>query len=562
MAPEVINMPLSSKGEEFSNNKNVCAYARVSTDSEDQLNSFNAQKTEYKKKIKGNKDWDFVGLYADEGISGTSIKKRPEFLRMIDDARKGHIDLILTKSLSRFARNTVDTLTIVRELRELEVEVFFEKENISSLDTKVDFMLTIFSSIAQEESRNISENVKWGFRKRFQEGKVQINTKRFLGYDKDKNGNIIVNEEQAKTVMMIYDMYISGMSNKEIVEFLISNNIKNGRDEVFWVSSSITSILTNEKYIGDAILQKRVTVDYLTHKSVRNTGQAPKYYIENNHEPIISRKKYALVQELRKDRGRKRTNSTYSSKHPLSGRVYCGHCGKKLKRSHFNYGKKNHRVALSCKVGSKAKLQCINKPTDNDTLEKAVVKSIRQMNLHNPEMVTDVLDIVKESLDTSKAEIEIRELTEKRITLEKELREIMDTNVSDLKDNADFFREVYENKRVQLEEVNSLVESKNKDLLESHLHEERMNQIEKFLNGYTAINTNILNSIYKTIISTSQNDVIFVMSDLDLSSSEIKSKMIEIKQLKPIHKGFIKGAKKKFDIQYRVVKLGVKYESC
>jgi len=187
--------------------------------------------------------------------------------------------------------------------------VFFEKENIYSSDTKVDFMLTIFSSIAQEEARNISENVKWGFRKRFKEGKVHINTKRFLGYDKDEDGNIVINEEQAKTVRIIYDMCISGSSLKEIVVFLTENEIQNGRGEIFWTPATVSAILTNEKYCGDAILQKRVTIDYLTHKSVKNDEHAPKYYIMNNHEPIVSRTKFELVQELKKKRGRKRKQS-------------------------------------------------------------------------------------------------------------------------------------------------------------------------------------------------------------------------------------------------------------
>lgn len=557
LEPEVLVMPSTDHNMSFNQNKKVCAYARVSTDSEDQLNSFNAQKTEYEKKIRDNKDWDFVRLYADEGISGTSIKKRPEFLKMISDARNGDIDLILTKSLSRFARNTVDTLTIVRELRDIEVEVFFEKENISSLDTKVDFMLTIFSSIAQEESRNISENVKWGFRKRFQEGKVHINTNRFLGYDKDKDGKIIINKVQAKTVSMIYDMYISGMSNREIVEFLVKNKIKNGRDEVSWRSSSITTILTNEKYIGDAILQKRVTVDYLTHKSVKNTGQAPKYYIKNNHVPIISKKKFELVQELRRKRSTKKTTSTYSNKHPLSGIVYCGNCGKKLKRSHYNYNTENHRVVLTCKAGSKSKQPCINKPMDNATLEKAVVESIKKLNLDKPEIVNEVLAIVKQSLDVTDVENEINKLTSKKEKLEKELREMIDTNVADLKDNAEFFREVYNGKRDLLSETIFKIEQKNQILLDSHLHDERMSQIKKFLNGYTAISTNILSGIFKAIISTTQNDAIFVMCDSNLTDNQVKSHLLDIKKLKPISKGVIKGSKKKFDVKYKVVKLEI-----
>jgi DNA invertase Pin-like site-specific DNA recombinase/glutaredoxin 2 len=510
---------------------------------------------EYERKIKENIEWDFVGLYADEGISGTSIKKRPEFIRMIDDAKEGKINLILTKSLSRFARNTVDTLTIVRELREIEVEVFFEKENISSLDTKVDFMLTIFSSIAQEESRNISENVKWGFRKRFQEGKVHINTNRFLGYDKDKDGKIIINKEQSKTVTMIFDMYISGMSNREIVEFLMKNEIKNGRNEVFWRTSSISSILTNEKYVGDAILQKRVTVDYLTHKSVKNTGQAPQYLIENNHVPIISRKKFELVQQLKKKRSGKSTTSAYGNKYPLSGLVYCSHCGKKMNRHYYNYGKDNQRIVLSCKNRYKDTKPCGNKPMDNATLEQAVIHSIKELHLDRPDLVKDVLEIVKTSLDTSELDKEIVNLKREYSKIENELREIMNMNLSEVKNNSSFYRDMYNKKKETLREVETQISNINEEKTTLHLHDERIEQIKQFLEGYTALNRNILNGLYKAIISTSRNDVIFVICESTLTTAQTKKYIKHIQTLEPIIKGKVHNPRNKLSITYSVVKL-------
>lgn len=291
--PTIINH--DAKNNEEIPKKRVCAYARVSTDQEDQINSYNAQIKEYTERIKANPNWKFVGMYADEGISGTSMKKRLSFLEMIDDAKAGNIDLILTKSLSRFSRNTVDSLTIIRELREINVEVFFEKENLSSLDTKIDFMLTIFSSIAQEEARNISENVKWGIRKRFQEGKVKINTKRFLGYDKDDSGNLIINESEANTIRMIFNLYVAGKSYKEICEILISEKLTNGRGLVKWNPSAIKNILENEKYMGDVILQKTVVLDYLSHKSVTNNNNVPKYHIIDNHPAIVSKELFKLA---------------------------------------------------------------------------------------------------------------------------------------------------------------------------------------------------------------------------------------------------------------------------
>jgi DNA invertase Pin-like site-specific DNA recombinase len=535
--------------------KRVCAYARVSTDTEDQLHSFNAQKTEYKKKIQDNQQWDFVGLYADEGISGTSIQKRPQFQQMIQDAKSGMIDLILTKSLSRFARNTVDTLTVIRDLRKIDVEVFFEKENIYSSDTKVDFMLTIFSSIAQEESRNISENIKWGFRKRFKEGKVHINTKRFLGYDKDSDGNIIINDKQAKTVRMIFDMYVSGSSQKHIADFLTKNEIKNGRQEVFWRPQTISAILTNEKYVGDAILQKRVTIDYLTHKSVKNEGHAPKYYIMNNHPAIIPRKKFDLVQELKKKRRTKRSISNYGNKYPLSGIVFCSHCGKVMNRHYYNYRKPNQRVVLSCKNRYKDASSCSNKPIDNATLEFAVTESIKHLNLEQPKLVDDTLELVRSVLDSSEIEDDVKALKNEIKSVEKDLKEIININVSSLNTNTDFYKEIYNEKKALLTELKATLQNKKNSLVEHHLHDERIQQMSSFLEGYTSLNKNILLSIYKAIISINQNKVLFVMSKDKLTKDMIKNNMNTLLNLTPIKSNTVKIKQSKFSVTYHIVNL-------
>jgi len=212
--------------------KRVAAYARVSTDETDQLHSYQTQMEEYTGRIQKNEEWEFAGMFADEGITGTDMRKRPNFMKMIQAAKDGHIDLILTKSISRFSRNTIDILTVIKDLRTIGVEIYFEKENISSTDPKIDFVLTVMSSMAQEESRSISENTKWGIQKRFQQGKLIMNTTWFLGYDKDDKGNLIINEEQAKTVRYIYDLYLRGMAITSLARHLKKNNIKNGRGSV------------------------------------------------------------------------------------------------------------------------------------------------------------------------------------------------------------------------------------------------------------------------------------------------------------------------------------------
>ena len=530
----------------------VCAYARVSTDSEDQLHSVEAQKSVYTQKIQENDEWDFGGLYADEGLSGTSMHKRPQFLQMIEDAKAGKIDLILTKSLSRFARNTVDTLTIIRELRETNVDVFFEKENIYSSDTKVDFMLTIFSSIAQEEARNISENVKWGFRKRFKEGKVHINTKRFLGYDKDDDGNIIINQEQAKTVRIIFNMYISGSSLKEIVVFLTENEITNGRGVVFWAPATVSSILTNEKYCGDAILQKRVTVDYLTHKSVKNNGHAPKYYIMNNHEPIVSRTKFELVQELKKKRGRKRKQSNYGNIYPLSGIVFCGECGAVMNRSYYNYNKSNERVVLTCRKNNKDHI-CSNKPIDNDTLEKAVIQSINELGLSKDTIIDETLEVVKSCLSSATLENYITQLTKDISKAEKGIKEIINLNVDSIADNTEFYKSLYNEKKTEIVDLRAQLSNKKSMLVNSHLHEERIHEMREFLNGNIGLNKNILMGTYKFIIALNTEEVLLLISDNPITKKNIHSELELYKMMPKIHSGLVSSNNGKRTIKYKVL---------
>jgi site-specific DNA recombinase len=263
--------------------RRVAAYARVSTDSEEQATSYEAQVDYYTNYIKNRKDWDFVRVYADEGITGTNTKDRVEFKAMINDALDGKIDLIITKSVSRFARNTVDTLTTVRKLKEKNIEVWFEKENIQTLDSKGELLITIMSSLAQEESRSISENCTWGQRKRFADGKVTVPFSRFLGYDRGEDGNLIINPEEAKSVKLLYALFLEGRSCYGVAKELTARGIKTPGGKDKWSAQSVKSILTNEKYKGDALLQKSFTVDFLTKKKKKNEGEIPQYYVKNNH---------------------------------------------------------------------------------------------------------------------------------------------------------------------------------------------------------------------------------------------------------------------------------------
>ena len=251
----------------------------------------------YTRYIQSRNDWEFVGIYTDEGISATNTKHREGFKRMIADAIAGKIDLIITKSVSRFARNTVDSLTTVRKLKDKGIEIYFEKENIWTLDAKGELLITIMSSLAQEESRSISENVTWGHRKRFADGKVSLAFTHFLGYDKGMDGNLVVNKKQAEIVKLIYRLYLNGYTFHSIAKELTERKIPTPAGCKIWRANTIRSILMNEKYKGDALLQKKITVDFLTKETKKNEGEVPQYYVEHNHEAIISPQVFDWVQE-------------------------------------------------------------------------------------------------------------------------------------------------------------------------------------------------------------------------------------------------------------------------
>lgn len=323
--------------------RRVAAYARVSTSSDEQLMSIEAQKDYYPKYIASHPNWEYIGLYADEGLSGTSSKRREEFNRMITDAINGKFDLVITKSVSRFARNTVDTLSAVRKLKNAGVEVFFEKEQIFSFDSKGEFILTLLSSIAQEESRSISENVVWGKRKRFADGKYSLPYARFLGYRKGPNGKPEIIEEEASIVRKIYRLYLEGRTTSNIAAILESEGVDSPGGKEKWQVRTVMSILTNEKYYGAALLQKSFTVDFLTKKIQQNNGELPRYYIENDHMPIVSKAVFDEVHNRMSQPG-----NSNASHYPFSNKIICEGCGglygRKIDGSYSNSKEYRHAV--------------------------------------------------------------------------------------------------------------------------------------------------------------------------------------------------------------------------
>lgn len=302
---EVQVIPALSDRDGYEKRKlNVCAYCRVSTDMDTQALSYELQVQNYTEYIASNEEWEFAGIYADRGISGTSLKHRDEFNKMIDDCRAGKIDLIITKAVTRFARNVLDCISTIRMLKQLDppVGVFFETERINTLDTTSETYLGLISLFAQGESESKSESLKWSYIRRWKRGTGIYPTWSLLGYDVDENGKWVIIEEEAELVRIIYDMYLTGYSSPQIAEILTRSGIPTATNKNTWSSGAVLGILRNEKYCGDVLCQKTIAMDIFSHKSVKNLGQKPQYFIEGHHEEIVQKEDWQRVQLLIKER--------------------------------------------------------------------------------------------------------------------------------------------------------------------------------------------------------------------------------------------------------------------
>ena len=430
--------------------KLVAAYCRVSTDSEEQLNSYEAQKSYYTQKIEDSPDWEMAGIYADEGISGTSMKKRTEFKKMITACKRGHIDLIITKSLSRFARNTVDCLETVRLLKANGIGVYFEKENINTLTESSEFLITLFSGFAQAESESLSKNVAWGWRKSAEAGNVYFQYKRMLGYRKGTDGQPEIVPEEAKIIRRIYRRYLAGCSLGQIKQELEQDNIPTAQKVERWSSAVIHNILTNEKYMGDALLQKTYITDCITKKVKKNMGERPMYYVENNHPAIIPRETFDQVQKEMTRRSSKRkvlqkSGKTelgkYSGKYALTELLVCGECGSPYKRVTWaRNGKK--RIVWRCvsrlEFGTK---YCHNSPTlDESRLHNAILAAMNEYAAIRQEVCPDVLAMVEEAKRAmSQAGAMLLELKKRMDEVSQEQSDVLDrllANMADAELNA------------------------------------------------------------------------------------------------------------------------------
>jgi len=450
--------------------KKIAVYARVSTFEEEQQSSQELQESYFKEMIAKNENWELYKVYADHGVTGTNTKNRTAFNQMIEDAKEGKFDLIITKSISRFARNTLDCLTYVRMLKGLTkpVGILFDREKIFTLDNHSSTLLTVISSLAEEESKSISANVCWGVTKRFSQGIPHIPTTYFLGYDEDEEGNLIINEGEAKTVKRIYKELLSGKGTVVIAKELTRDKVKTARGNTKWTSDSVLKLLRNEKYAGHALCQKSVTLDPLTHKRVRNKKHKPQYFIRNHHPPIIPEEDWNEAQKeldrrskMLHDPGGK-YRSAYSGRAPFSNMLFCGVCGMPIIRRRItskNKGEKYYFTAWHCRVASqkiKADFTCSAKYIWEEVLEEAFLELLTEMKKEKEQIRIEGEKAIEEVNLTKEENKRLQELegiidrVSKQIN-EMSLREsimkdpIYDATLRNLIYEAQIFQQEYEN---------------------------------------------------------------------------------------------------------------------
>ena len=404
----------------------VAAYCRVSTDSDEQAGSYEVQVEHYTDFINRNKEWELAGIYADDGISGTNTKKREGFKEMIDDCMAGKIDLVITKSISRFARNTLDCLKYVRLLKDKNIPIIFEKENINTMEASGELLLTIMASLAQQESQSLSQNVKLGLQFRYQNGQVQVNHNHFLGYTKDEEGNLIIDEEEAKIVRRIYLEYLEGASFRDIANGLERDKIKTGGKRYKWHLSTIQGILQNEKYMGDALLQKTITIDFIEKTRIKNDGSQPQYYVTGSQDAIIPRDLFTQVQEEMVRRanmytGEGKKKRVYSSKYALSSICTCSRCGDIYRRIAWNNRGKKSTVWRCCTRVENGPDACDAPTVPEEELQEATVKAINLLVRCSSSMK----EVLMQNIETALADDNTGELESINEVLNSKQRELV-----------------------------------------------------------------------------------------------------------------------------------------
>lgn len=434
----VLVIPAKKKELKYTLSENmlkVAAYCRVSTDEANQKNSYDSQISYYTEYINNSPEWQFAGIFSDEGISGTATKNRTGFNKMIKAARKGKIDIILCKSISRFARNTVDCLDYVRELRSLGVTVIFEKENINTSSMSSEFAISLYASFAQAESESISRNVTWGIEKSFREGNVRYQLRQMLGYRLGTDGRPYIVDDEAEIVRDVFRRYAEGYTPTEIAQELTDINAKRRNGSTVWKRNNVYQILKNEKYAGDALMQKTYTVNCITHDRAKNTGQKPMYFVQDCHEAIIDRETYDAVrlelERRRRDAKKSRSRVRYSTKYCLSRLFVCPYCGGFYKRTTWML-KGEKQGVWRCKNRMEGK-KCPKSPSyHEDVLQRAIIAAVNNFieNIGNNES-----ELCIEENDMKAAEKRIKEIMSELAEIERQ----RDSIISGI--NSDAFEE-------------------------------------------------------------------------------------------------------------------------
>lgn len=469
----------------------VAAYCRVSTKQEEQLNSYETQYRAYTDKINAEPGWTMAGIFADKGITGTSVKKREEFNRLIQKCKRGKVDMIITKSIARFARNTLDCLKYTRMLKDIGVDVFFEEQGIHSTQPGAEFYITIYGSIAQSESENISANVRWGKAQSAKEGNVPFHYKNFLGYRKGADGKPEIDPEQAVVVKRIYERFLAGDSLATIAEDLNADEIPTPSGDGTWHRGRIASILTNVKYKGDAILNKTYVVDCISKKVKVNNGERPQYYVENNHPAIIDTITFGRAQEEMARRngkrkvkqiGTKTEQGKYSSKYALTDLLVCGECGTPYRRCTWTIKGKKKIVWRCISRLDFGKKYCHNSPSiEESVLQKAIMNAIMSVAKQN----IDVLKLLKMhigmGMDGFQSEDTNFDIQTRIMQIDMEFKTMLDAIAADTIEAFD------EGKATRLMNEKSELQSKLAQLDKSKHSQEcaesRMNEICTILDG-------------------------------------------------------------------------------
>ena len=497
----------------------VAAYCRVSTKQEEQLNSYEVQKKFYTEKINSNPEWQMVGIFADKGITGTSVLKRDEFNKMIKLCKNKKIDMILVKSISRFARNTVDCLHYTRMLKALGVDVFFEEQGIHSIKSDAEFYISIYGTIAQSESENISANVKWGKLQSAKEGKVVFSYKNFLGYRKGADGNPEIDKEQAETVRIIYDRFLAGDSLNQIAEKLQNEQRLSPAGKNEWSTSTIRSILSNEKYKGDAIINKTFTVDCLTKEVRKNRGERPKYYVENSHPAIIDVETFGRAQEELarrigkkkvKEIGTKTEQGKYSSKYALTELLICGECHTPYRRCTWTAHGRKQIVWRCIKRLDYGKKYCHNSPTlEENRIQTAIVNAIQKFAQQDPKLLKNLKTHIENGINYTECEGEDVEIKLRLATIEKEINELFNTISVDTIESFDEKKaeELLAEKNKLQAELDRLAELYQKDKNKQSRIAEIMDLIDGLKNRTLVYDDSLIRQIIEAVIVESKEKI-------------------------------------------------------